>query len=153
AQATMALAVATGVVMIAIRRSRQLTLRAADREVTRALLEEKLPRPVAAGLLDDQERSDVMAVQTAEVSVLCVEVHEFATMADLRTPREVADVVERFAVVATEAVFSLGGSVERFQGDRMVALFGAPLPLKHHPQAAVSAALTLREALTKLNTE
>src|SRR5262249_46607762 len=127
--------------------------RAADREVTRALLEEKLPRRLAASLLDDDQRSDLMAPQTAEVSVLCVEVHEFAAMADLRTPREVADVVERFAVVAAGAVFRLGGSIERFQGDRLVALFGAPLPLKHHPQAAVSAALALRDALTKLNTE
>src|SRR5262249_12670693 len=58
-----------------------------------------------------------------------------------------------FAAVASEAVFRFGGSIERFQGDRMVALFGAPVPLKHHPQAAVSTALALREALAKLNAE
>jgi class 3 adenylate cyclase len=152
-QAAMALAILTGVIMVAVRRSQQLALRAAEREVTRALLEEKLPRRVAAALLDDEDRRDIMAVQAAEVSVLCVEVHEFAAMAELRTPREVADLVERFAAVANEAVFRQGGSIERFQGDRLVALFGAPLPQKHHPQAAVTAALVLRDALEKLNSE
>src|SRR5215831_9481863 len=153
AQATMALLVLTGVVGIALFRSRQLARKAAEREVTRALLEQKLPRRVAAALLDDEERRDLMSVQTAEVSVLCVEVHEFAAMADTRTPREVAELVERFAAVASDAVFRFGGSIERYLGDRMVALFGAPLPLKHHAPAAVSAALALREAMARLNAE
>ena len=152
-QAAMALAILTCVTMVAVRRSQQLALRAAEREVTRALLEEKLPRRVAASLLDSHDRRDIMAVQAAEVSVLCVEVHEFAMLAEMRAPREVAELVERFAQVASDAVFRHGGSIERFQGDRLVALFGAPQPLKGHPQAAVTAALVLRDALEKLNSE
>src|SRR5262245_61541906 len=135
AQSVMTLSVLTAVVTIAVARSRQLALRAAEREVARALLEQKLPKRVAAALVDDEGRRDLLAVTTAEVSVLCVEAHEFAAMAEMRTPREVADLVERFAAVAEAAVFRYGGSIERFQGDRMVALFGAPIAVRDHAQA------------------
>jgi adenylate cyclase len=57
---------------------------------------------------------------------------------------------EYFGAV-TEAIFREEGTVDKFIGDAVMAVFGAPLPQADHPRRAVRAALGMLSALEELN--
>ena len=46
-----------------------------------------------------------------------------------------------------------GGSVDKYQGDKLMAVFGYPVPLEHPERAAVSAALEMRQQVADYNRE
>jgi adenylate cyclase len=58
-----------------------------------------------------------------------------------RTPQDATQALSPFFKAVQQAVQRSGGMVERFQGNRVLAYFGAPLPLRNAPRAALEAAL------------
>src|SRR5262249_47874874 len=82
--------------------------------------------------------------------LLAVGLHEVGALAEVRTPSEVARVLEGFYITVTDVVFAHGGSLEKPTGDGVIALFGAPVPQKDHATRAVAAAMALRGALKAL---
>lgn len=148
-QAIIVLILMTAIAALTVERTRRLTQHASEREVARARLLRHVPRAVAATLLDQTER-DPMAVGVVDLSVLAVGLHELGALAEVRTPSEVARVLEGFYITVTDVVFAHGGSLEKPTGDGVIALFGAPVPQKDHATRAVAAAMALRGALKAL---
>ncbi len=60
-----------------------------------------------------------------------------------------ADLVDR----AATAVRRFGGTVDKFTGDGLMAVFGAPVALEHHASRACLAALAIQETVKELATE
>jgi adenylate cyclase len=52
-----------------------------------------------------------------------------------------------------EAVFDFEGTLDKFIGDALMAVFGAPLPLKNHAWAAIQSSLDMRQRLVHFNQE
>ena len=58
-----------------------------------------------------------------------------------------------FFTLASDAVFSCGGTIDKFIGDAVMAFFGAPLDQPDHAERAVAAGLKIREGMADWNTE
>jgi hypothetical protein len=58
-----------------------------------------------------------------------------------------------FFTLASDAVFSCGGTIDKFIGDAVMAFFGAPLDQPDHADRAVAAALKIREGMSHWNRE
>lgn len=84
------------------------------------------------------------------VAVIFVDVIGSTTLATQRTPTEVVDVLNRFFQVIVEAVEGHDGLVNKFEGDAVLAIFGAPLELDDPAGAALAAS---REIADRLVTE
>jgi adenylate cyclase len=61
--------------------------------------------------------------------------------------------MEGYFTHAVEAIFSFGGTLDKFIGDCVMAFFGAPMPQEDHAYRAVAAAVKVREALEKWNAD
>ena len=78
-----------------------------------------------------------------DISVLFVDVRGFTALAERMGPAEVAQRLNGFYALASEAIFAFDGTLDKLVGDQVMAFFGAPLHAQDHPQRAVRAALRI----------
>jgi adenylate cyclase len=88
--------------------------------------------------------------EVCDISVLFVDVRGFTSLAERLAPAEVAQRLNRFYALASEAIFKYDGTLDKFVGDQVMAFFGAPLYARDHPQRAVRVALLILEGMSKL---
>jgi class 3 adenylate cyclase/tetratricopeptide (TPR) repeat protein len=87
------------------------------------------------------------------VTVLFCDLVGFTTRAEQLDPEDVRRVLSPFYARLRAELERFGGTVEKFIGDAVMALFGAPVAHEDDPERAVRAALAIREAVTGLNEE
>ncbi|MBY0278283.1 AAA family ATPase [Candidatus Binatia bacterium] len=87
------------------------------------------------------------------MTVLVADVQGSMALSEQLDPEEWYRIVTRFFFIMAEGVQRVGGVVNRFTGDGIMALFGAPLALEDHAQRACYAALRLRRALDRYSDE
>jgi adenylate cyclase len=122
----------------------------AERDRVRSLLGKVVSPAIAEELLS---REIELGGEEREVSVLFSDVRNFTTLAERASPREVVELLNRYLTRASAIVERHGGVVDKYIGDGMMALFGAPLAHPDHAARAVRCALELGESLAGLNRE
>jgi predicted ATPase/class 3 adenylate cyclase len=85
------------------------------------------------------------------VTVLFADLVGFTGRAEQLDPEDVGRLLAPYHARVKAKLESFGGTVEKFIGDAVVALFGAPLAHEDDPERAVRAALAVREAIGELN--
>lgn len=85
--------------------------------------------------------------ETRVVSVLMIDLVGSTTYAAERAPAEVVAMLNRFFAVVVEEVDRRGGLVNKFMGDAVLAIFGAPSHLDDHAGAALASARCIAERL------
>ena len=84
---------------------------------------------------------------------LFTDVRGFTAMSEKLDPQDVTYVMNKALTVQQQAVQKHGGMVDKYIGDAMMAIFGAPLDLEGHEQKAVDCALDIQEGMIELNKE
>ncbi len=84
------------------------------------------------------------------VTVLFADLVGFTTLADGRDPEETRELLTRYFDLAREVVEGHGGVVEKFIGDAVMAVWGAPVAREDDPERAVRGALQLVDAVRTL---
>ncbi|MBA2643051.1 MAG: AAA family ATPase [Actinobacteria bacterium] len=87
------------------------------------------------------------------VSVVFVDLVGSTARAESSDPEDVRALLRVYHERAKEQLESFGGTVEKFIGDAVVAVFGAPVSHEDDPERAVRAALAVRDAVARLNEE
>jgi len=119
----------------------QLARRRLERYHSPAVIE-RITAHAADGRIDADE---------LDVTVLFADVVGFTERCEKMEPREVAELLNRYLSEMAEVVFRHSGTLDKFIGDCLMAVFGAPIPAAEHPRLAAEAALDMREALAALN--
>lgn len=91
--------------------------------------------------------------QLAEVCVLFSDVRDFTTLSENLPPRVVTTVLQRYFDRMVKAVHRYDGTVDKFIGDGMMVLFGAPRKSEDPCGDAVQCALAMMDGLDALNIE
>ena len=89
-------------------------------------------------------------VERRRVSVLFADLENFTGLAESLDPEEVRAVQSRYFEVARSTVVAYGGAIEKFIGDAVVAVWGAPVAHEDDAERAVRAALDLVAAVAQL---
>lgn len=92
-----------------------------------------------------------MMQQELEVTVLFSDIRGFSTIAERLSAREIADVVGLHLGAMAEVVAEHGGTIDKFQGDAVMAIFGAPEPMLDHALRALRCAIAMQLRQTELN--
>jgi adenylate cyclase len=109
--------------------------------VSRAVAEQALSEGVALG---GEER---------QVTVLFSDLRNFTSLSELRTPQEIVKLLNAYLTRMSDVIDSNHGLVDKFLGDGMMALFGAPNAHADDAGNALQAALDMCTALDALNDE
>ncbi|HHV61455.1 MAG TPA: adenylate/guanylate cyclase domain-containing protein [Firmicutes bacterium] len=87
------------------------------------------------------------------VTVLFADIRGFTAFAETRDPEEVVGILNRYLGAMGDAVLREGGTLDKFMGDGIMAIFGAPVPLEDHASRAVRAALGIVDEVERLEEE
>jgi len=85
------------------------------------------------------------------ITVLFADLVGFTSRAEKLDPEDVRALLSPYYARLRHELERHGGTVEKFIGDAVVALFGAPMAHEDDPERAVRAALAIREAIAELN--
>ena len=87
------------------------------------------------------------------VTVLFCDVVGSTSLGEATDPETTRRVMSRFAQSMTEIVTAYGGTVERFRGDEVMAVFGVPVIHEDDALRAVRAGMEMQRRLAELNVE
>jgi adenylate cyclase len=98
------------------------------------------------------EAADIrLGGESQRITLLFADVRGFTTMAEKMKPREAVEVLNGFFARMTSVIFEHDGTLDKYLGDGLMALFGAPLGLQNDAEAAVRAAVSMQKSLAELN--
>ncbi|MDY7013914.1 MAG: adenylate/guanylate cyclase domain-containing protein [Cyanobacteriota bacterium] len=89
----------------------------------------------------------------ADMSIIFADLVGFSAMSERMSPRQIAEMLNRFFEEMVKFVFATGGTLDKFIGDCIMAFFGAPEPQNNHADRAVVAAMKMLEHLDRLNAQ
>jgi adenylate cyclase len=89
--------------------------------------------------------------ERSEVSILFSDIRGFTRMSATMEPDDVVDMLNAYFAALVDAIFRCEGTVDKFIGDAILAVFGSPDPDPEHHRQALHAALAMQEAVQKLN--
>jgi adenylate cyclase len=89
------------------------------------------------------EEGTALEGEEVEVSILFLDIRDFTGFAERATPREVVEELNAFFEVVVPVITAHGGHANKFVGDGLLGLFGAPERHEDHADRAVAAALDI----------
>ncbi|GAB1540985.1 hypothetical protein NUACC21_36540 [Scytonema sp. NUACC21] len=94
----------------------------------------------------------LMVGERKEVTILFSDIRGYTTLTENLGAAEVVSLLNQYFETMVEAVFNHEGTLDKFIGDALMAVFGAPLPLTdNHAWRAVQSALEMRQRLAEFN--
>lgn len=103
----------------------------------RYVSEEVVEKLLAAGARPD------LRGEACRVTVLFSDIRNFTTISESLSPAQVVEMLNRYFTLACEPILAAGGTVDKFVGDAIMAVFGAPAAHPDHARRALQAALGL----------
>jgi predicted ATPase/class 3 adenylate cyclase len=98
-------------------------------------------------------RAAPTADERKRITVLFSDLAGFTATSETMDPEEVHAIMDAYFSHMSPVITQYGGTIEKYIGDAVMALFGAPKALENHEEMAVRAALGMQEALEKFNQE
>jgi adenylate cyclase len=127
-----------------------MTAGLAERDRVRNLLGKVVSPEIATQLLQSDLK---LGGEEREVTVLFSDLRDFTALSEKLPPTEVLALLNRYLDRMSTIIERHGGVVDKYIGDAIMALFGAPVALPDAPAKAVAAARDMAQALGQLNDE
>ena len=86
-----------------------------------------------------------------EITVMFADLSNFTGVSDTMRPAELMELTNRYFKVIVDVIDAMGGYVDKFIGDSVMAIWGAPAALPDAADKALAAALSIQERIRKLN--
>ncbi len=118
------------------------------REQLSRLLPTEIVDQVMEGKVDIQRGGDLR-----DATVLFADIRGFTQLAERTPPQEIVRMLNEYFEVMVEVIFKAGGTLDKFIGDAIMAVWGAPIAIEDHCGRAVQAALEMQAACESLNRE
>ncbi len=105
-------------------------------------------------LATSESQSAALGVpEEKEVTILFADIVGFTSMSENMSPAAVALMLNDYLSRMTDVIFKHEGTLDKYIGDAIMAVFGAPLDMSDHAARGVSAALEMRQRLEEFNSE
>lgn len=128
---------------------RNKTELAAKREIKKAFAH--YVSPVVVNELAKHPEMLTLGGKRQNISVLFSDIVGFTTLSEKLSPEDTVALLNDYLTSMTEVIFDHQGTLDKYQGDAIMALFGAPLADSDHAVNACAAALGMRKALSALH--
>jgi adenylate cyclase len=109
-----------------------------------------VPSDIIDDMVEHQSQSSLLAGEKREVVVLFSDIRSFTTISENNKAEDVVAFLNEYFDIMVAPVTKYGGTVDKFIGDAVLALFGAPKSYEDNTLRAVKAAIEMVESLGKV---
>jgi adenylate cyclase len=106
--------------------------------------------PAVVQTIIRQKDDGKLSAARRRMTVLFSDIRGFTTMSERMAPEDVVAMLREYLTAMTEVVFKHGGTVDKYIGDEIMALYNVPLEVADHADRAVRTALEFQERLRPL---
>jgi len=107
-------------------------------------------RQVAEQIMKNRDKLK-LGGNRSSVAVLFSDIRDFTTQSERASAEEIVGMLNEYFTRMLDPIFTYDGTLDKFIGDAIMAVFGAPVPSDNDGERAVRAALGMRKALRKYN--
>jgi adenylate cyclase len=86
----------------------------------------------------------------SDVSIIFSDIRGFTTLSEKMSPEEVVAILNPYLEAMSKVIYKHGGTVDKYEGDAIIAFFGEPVPYKDHALRALNASLDMRKVLYEM---
>lgn len=126
--------------------------RLAKEEVARANYSRFLPEYVVTQMLENPESFKLGGV-TQTITVLFADIRGFTRISEHTAPEKIVQLLNRYFSAMTDIIFAHGGTLDKYLGDGLMALFGAPTVTPKDAANAMAAAVAMQRRMLSINDE
>jgi len=119
-----------------------------------ALAREQLGRLLSPEVVDDIVSGKLeirRGGSLREATVLFADIRGFTAMSERYPAQEIVAMLNEYFEIMVEVIFRHGGTLDKFVGDEIMAVWGAPIAVEDHCARAVAAALDMQAAMVEYN--
>ena len=120
-----------------------------DKKMLEKTFKRYVPPAVIERMLEVQDEKDFFRTDRYEMTVLFADLRGFTSWSESLPPQQVRDAVNMYLSAMTEVIVGHGATLDKFVGDEVMALFGAPLYFPDHAVRALKVALDMQETHQK----
>jgi len=126
--------------------------RLAREEVARANYSRFLPEYVVKQMLENPDSFKLGGVSQT-ITILFADIRGFTRISEHAPPEKIVNLLNRYFSAMTEIIFAHGGTLDKYLGDGLMALFGAPTATPDDASNAMNAAVAMQRRLLGINRE
>jgi adenylate cyclase len=109
------------------------------------------PQIIEMILKGSQEtKENIMEPKDLTVTIFFTDIIGFTPLSEHMPPREINLLLNQFFSRMTDIIFKYDGTLDKYIGDSLMAVFGAPMEKKDDPERAILAALEMKRELTAI---
>ena len=124
----------------------------AREEVARANYSRFMPEYVVKQLLENPD-SFRLGGANQKITVLFADIRGFTAFSEKENPEKIVALLNRYFSAMSEVIFGHGGTLDKYLGDGLMALFGAPTASDKDADNAVKTAIEMQKRIKQLNDE
>jgi adenylate cyclase len=140
----------SGIASVSIENS-HLTDRIRREAVVRSNFERYFAPNVAAQIASEQGSVKLGSGEKRPVVIFFSDIRGFTPMSEKMKPDEISALLGEYFTEMVEIIFEQGGTLDKFIGDAIMAIWGAPIAHEDDANRAISAAIQMQQVLAKLN--
>lgn len=126
--------------------------RLAREEVARANYSRFLPEYVVKQMLENPDSFKLGGVNQT-ITVLFADIRGFTSISEHAQPEKIVSLLNRYFSAMTDIIFAHGGTLDKYLGDGLMALFGAPTGTPEDASNALNAAVAMQRRILSINME
>ncbi len=120
-----------------------------ERAQIRGMFAQYVPEAVVAELIKNPDLL-VLGGEEREMSALFSDVEGFTSISEHLSPTQLVELLNEYLTEMTQCITDEGGIIDKYEGDAIIAEFGAPIPCEDHAPRAARAALRMQERLAEM---
>ncbi|GAB6179381.1 adenylate/guanylate cyclase domain-containing protein [Desulfotomaculum defluvii] len=120
------------------------------RRKTKAMFSRYLSPDVVNELMQSPDQVS-LGGKRQELTIMFCDIRGFTAYSEGKAPEEVVSRLNEYLTAITHIIFRHGGMLDKYLGDGLMAIFGAPVFYEDHIERAIRASVEIQAAISKLN--
>ncbi len=122
------------------------------KEHLKSALERYVSKQIAERIMSNDATGDIrFQPEKREVTLVFTDVRGFTPLAEVLSPETMVEILNRYFSEMIKIIFQYGGTLDKFIGDSIMAIFGAPESMGDDPLHAIHAAIDMQRAIRVFN--